>query len=73
MYGKIFNFIRIPLIRINFFKQLLGCAMCTGFWSGLCIGIISPYNPFLFALYSSFICLMFDYIAKVLEDILFMK
>ena len=56
MEAKIFNFVRDIITKLNFFKELLNCSLCTGFWTGLLIGTFSPYNNILFALYSSATC-----------------
>ncbi len=57
MEAKILNFVRDKITRIKFFKELLNCSLCTGFWTGLLIGTYVPdYNNILFALYSSATC-----------------
>lgn len=56
MHAQILDSVRSRIVRIKFFKDLLTCALCTGFWSGLIIGTFAPYNMFLFALYSSAFC-----------------
>ena len=56
MEAKVLNFIRDKITRFKFFKELLNCSLCTGFWVGLLIGIFIPYNSILFALYSSATC-----------------
>ena len=57
MEAKIFNFVRDKITKFKFFKELLNCSLCTGFWTGLLIGTYAPiYNSILFALYSSAIC-----------------
>ena len=56
MEGKIFNYFRDKLTKIKFFKDLLACSLCTGFWTGLGIGYYSPYNFAIFGLYSSACC-----------------
>lgn len=42
MYAEILDIIPIRplLLKVNFFKKLLHCAFCTGFWVSLFIGII---------------------------------
>ena len=60
MYGEIFNNSRAKLIRIKFFKELLACALCTGFWVGLALSPFVEYNIILFALYSSASCYIID-------------
>ena len=57
MEAKILNFIRYKVTKVKFLKQILNCSLCTGFWTGLLIGIYVPtYNNILFALYSSATC-----------------
>jgi|7_EtaG_2_1085326.scaffolds.fasta_scaffold08430_6 hypothetical protein len=57
MEAKVFNFIRDKVTKIKFFKELLSCSFCTGFWTGLLIGTYAPaYNNILFAFYSSATC-----------------
>ena len=56
MEAKVLNFIRDKIIKIKFFEELLNCSLCTGFWTGLIIGVFAPYNNILFALYSSVTC-----------------
>ena len=56
MEAKILNFVRDKITKLKFFRELLNCSLCTGFWTGLLIGTFSPYNNILFALYSSATC-----------------
>ena len=57
MEAKILNFARDKFTKVKFFKDLLNCSLCTGFWTGLIIGTYaSSYNNILFALYSSGTC-----------------
>ena len=56
MEAKILNFVRDKITKFKFFKELLNCSLCTGFWTGLLIGAFIPYNSILFALYSSATC-----------------
>jgi len=56
MEGKIFNYFRDKLTKIKLFAELLSCALCTGFWTGLLIGYYAPYNFIIFGLYSSASC-----------------
>ena len=57
MEAKIFNFVRDIVTKVKFFRELLNCSLCTGFWTGLLIGTYIPnYNNILFALYSSATC-----------------
>lgn len=43
VYGSIFNKIR-PEKGSGFFGKLLNCPLCTGFWVGVFLAIISPYT-----------------------------
>ena len=57
MEAKILNFARDKITKVKFFRDLLNCSLCTGFWTGLIIGTYaSSYNNILFALYSSGTC-----------------
>ena len=57
MEAKILNFARGKITKVKFFRDLLNCSLCTGFWTGLIIGTYaSSYNNILFALYSSGTC-----------------
>jgi len=57
MEGKILNFARDKVTKVKFFRDLLNCSLCTGFWTGLLIGTYADnYNNILFALYSSCSC-----------------
>lgn len=67
MEAKILNFIRVKVVKIKFFKELLSCSLCTGFWTGLLIGTYaSSYNNILFALYSSSSCYLIYLINSIL-------
>ncbi len=39
--------------KSNFFRGLLSCPMCTGFWVGLFLSILIPVNPIFGAFMSS--------------------
>jgi len=66
MEAKILNFARDKITKIKFFRDLLNCSLCTGFWTGLIIGTYaSSYNNILFALYSSGTCYLI-YLANYL-------
>ena len=66
MEAKILNFARDKITKVKFFKDLLNCSLCTGFWTGLIIGTYaSSYNNILFALYSSGTCYLI-YLANYL-------
>jgi cytochrome c biogenesis protein CcdA len=66
MYGKILSPLRDRLVRIDFFNELLSCALCTGFWTGLFIGILSHFNPIIFALYSSTFCFVLHLVTEIM-------
>ena len=60
-YGTILSFIRGRLTSYNdYLKELFSCSLCLGFWSGLIIGLISPYNPFMFCFYGAAVCWLAD-------------
>jgi len=66
MEAKILNFARDKITKVKFFRDLLNCSLCTGFWTGLIIGTYaSSYNNILFALYSSSTCYLI-YLANYL-------
>lgn len=44
-YGSILNPIRDRLNKIKFFKELLSCALCLGFWIGLIFGVLWTVFP----------------------------
>lgn len=58
MESKIFNYfgLRDKLTKIVFFRDLLHCPLCTGFWTGVLFGIIGPFDPIVFPFYSSACC-----------------
>ena len=60
MYGTIFNIPRAKLTKIKFFKELLSCSLCVGFWVGLFLSAFTEYNFILFALYSAATCYIID-------------
>ena len=68
MEGKIFNYFRDKLTKIKFFKDLLACSLCTGFWTGLGIGYYSPYNFIIFGFYSSACCYLIYLVNRILLD-----
>lgn len=62
-YGSILLFFRSKLIGYsNYFKELFSCSLCLGFWSGLAVGIISPYNPIIFSVYGAAVCWYADFL-----------
>lgn len=60
MHGTIFNIHRAKLTQIKFFKELLSCSLCTGFWVGLAISPLVEYNTIVFAFYSAATCYIID-------------
>lgn len=68
MYGEIVSLIRKELTKIQFFKKLLSCALCTGFWTGIFIGILAGYNPLLFCFYSAATCYIINLCTDILAD-----
>ncbi len=43
-YGSILQFVRRPLMKIRFFKELFSCSLCLGFWSGVTIAAYLWYT-----------------------------
>ena len=73
-YGVILNWARKPLLKINFFNELLNCSLCIGFWSGVFIGplaliIESDIRYILMPLISAGICWFCDCVIGVLQSI----
>ncbi len=64
MYGKIFNKIR-P--KTGFFGNLLTCSLCTGFWSGLFMWLVSntSFNFFVAGCISAGTTYILD---KIIDD-----
>lgn len=42
--------------------ELFSCSLCLGFWAGAVVGLISPYNPLLFATYGAAVSWYADYV-----------
>ena len=73
-YGSILSWIRTPLTSISFFKELLSCSLCIGFWSGIVVGIFGLYNThdnvfFLLPFISAAVCWFSDCIIGILQSI----
>ena len=73
-YGSILNWLRSPLVKINFFKELLSCSLCIGFWSGVYIGMLGFFiendsRYVLLPLISAPICWFSDCVIGVLQSI----
>ena len=73
MDAKVLNFVRDKITKIKFFKELLACSLCTGFWTGLIIGYYAPFNCLLFALYSSAVCYIMYLLNCILLDKVYPK
>jgi len=67
-YGTILNYVREILTRRLFFKELLQCSLCLGFYTGITIGILTDYNIIQFAFASSFVCWLADHIILLLKE-----
>lgn len=65
-YGSILSFIRKRLIKIKYFEELFSCSLCLGFWSGLVIGLLSPFNYIIFTTYGAAVCWYADYILDII-------
>jgi len=65
-YGSILSFFRDKLTRYKYFKELFSCALCLGFWSGVFIGLIGPYNPVIFATYGAAVCWFAEHILDLI-------
>ena len=63
MYGEILNGIRREFTRVEFFRKLLDCALCTGFWCGV---VLIPFTHILFPLYSACACYFLHLIKEIL-------
>jgi hypothetical protein len=62
-YGSILSFFRNKLTSYSeYLKELFSCSLCLGFWSGLIVGLISPYNPILFCTYGAAVCWYADFL-----------
>jgi len=72
-YGSILSFVRKPLIKLKFFKELFSCSLCLGFWSGVFHGMFfyfvmdGGYACFLFPTLSSFLSWFFDGIVDLIH------
>ena len=71
-YGSILRWLRNPLCRIGFFKELFKCSLCLGFWSGVILGIpcylLTPDIHFiLLPLASSAVSWLFDGLIRLIQ------
>ena len=62
MHGEILNSLRDRITKFKFFRELLSCALCTGFWTGLILSVGSPT----LTLYSSATCYLLYLITEIL-------
>lgn len=69
-YGAILNFIRNPLKKISFFKELFNCCLCMGFWIGLFYSTLSQM-PWTLCFYSAAVCWIADYIIQIIQKYLY--
>ncbi len=75
MYGTILNYPRSLITKINFFKELLNCSLCTSFWTGVLFSSLFFYNagPLWVCLALPFACagfgFLFDHLLEVLLKI----
>ena len=73
-YGTILKWMREPLIKLHpKIKELFGCSLCLGFWSGVLIGLYSWYfchfdmEAVLFPFASAGLSWFFDSLIKVIQ------
>lgn len=74
-YASILNFIRLPLSKIKFFKELLSCTLCIGshigFWIAICSGNPSLLDVCSSVCYCSAICWLADHFIMVSQTYLY--
>ena len=74
-YGSILNFIRTPLTKIPFFKELLSCTLCIGFhigfWTAILSGLTSVLAVLQLACFCSAVCWCFDHFIMVCQKYLY--
>lgn len=59
MYGTILEKPRSFIAsRSPFFKELISCSLCTGFWVGVILAV--PFNLWFLPLFSAAICFIID-------------
>jgi hypothetical protein len=62
-YGSILEWLRKFLSKQSLYlMELFSCSLCLGFWAGAVVGLISPYNPLLFATYGAAVSWYADYV-----------
>lgn len=74
MYGKILKKPRDLITRLTFFKNLLSCALCTGFHAGWMLSIVhylifSNLIVIFIPFASAFVCLMLDSLMDLIDNI----
>jgi hypothetical protein len=74
VHGQILDILKIRALynKIEFFKKLFSCSLCTGWWVGLLLGIIyfdiKYIIPFSFA--SSGFCFFLERFTILLDDVI---
>ena len=66
-YAAILNFVREPLTKIKFFKELFTCSLCLGFWVGCVFGVGWEQHFILWGLYASAICWLADHLIMLFQ------
>ena len=53
-YGSILRWLRTPLLKLKFFKELFSCSLCLGFWTGVIVSLflyqVNIWSPVYFLL-----------------------
>ena len=52
-YGSILGWLRNPLCKLTFFRELFKCSLCLGFWSGILLSValyFIEWNPLFYLL-----------------------
>jgi len=74
-YGTILDFIREPLTKFKFFRDLFKCALCLGFhigfWKVLIFQEFSIGLALSFGFYSAAICWLGDHLIMVAQNYLY--
>ena len=66
MYGEILSPVRSKMMQYRGINALLKCALCSGFWSGAIISFFTPYNIFIFSLYSAAVCFILHLATEIM-------
>lgn len=78
-YAYIFNKPRCLLMKVQFFKELLTCSQCLGFWCGLLAGAsygwyaserMEIFFALVFGFAMSFVCQFADMVMEILDEII---